>query len=56
MTASSADAAYAPATSKFSKRCSTSSVSVSVCPAMWPDTTLTAPNSPIARAVDSTTP
>ena len=56
ISASSAEAAYAPARSKFWKRFSTSSVSVSVSPAILPETTLTAPNSPIARAVESTTP
>ena len=29
---------------------------VSVCPAMWPETTYTAPNSPIARALQRITP
>ncbi len=29
---------------------------VLVCPRMWPDTTLTAPNSPIARALHRITP
>src|SRR5678815_2998682 len=37
-------------------RISTCSGSVLVRPRMWPDTTETAPNSPIARAVHSTTP
>ena len=49
-TASRADAAYAPARSKFVKRFSTSRVSVSVSPEILPETTLTAPNSPTARA------
>ena len=30
--------------------------SVLVCPRMWPETTLTAPNSPIARALHRITP
>jgi len=38
------------------KRFSTSSVSVIVWPATLPETTLTAPNSPMHRATDSTTP
>src|SRR4051812_5210121 len=54
--ASTTDAAYAPVRSKDWKRSSTWRVSDSVSPRMWPDTTLTAPNSPRARAVVSTTP
>ena len=38
------------------KRSSTRSGSVSVSPTILPETTLTAPNSPSARAVASTTP
>ena len=44
ISASRAEAAYAPARSKFWKRFSTSSVSVSVSPEILPETTLTAPN------------
>ena len=43
-------------TSNAWKRSSTWSVIVSVRPAMRPETTLTAPNSPSARAVVRTTP
>ena len=56
ISARSADAAYAPARSKFWKRFSTSRVSVSVSPEILPETTDTAPNSPMQRATDSTTP
>ena len=35
---------------------STRSGIVSVLPAMWPETTYTAPNSPIARALQRMTP
>jgi len=35
---------------------STRSGMVSVCPAMWPETTYTAPNSPMARALHRMTP
>src|SRR5205085_6717845 len=53
---STTDAAYAPVTSNDSYRSCTSSVSVSVLPLMRPETTLTAPNSPMERAVVRTTP
>src|SRR5215208_7792118 len=54
--ASTIEAEYAPTMSKCSKRSSTRSVSVSVWPESFPDTTEMAPNSPSARAVVSTTP
>src|SRR5215211_1756505 len=54
--ASRTDAAYAPATLKPSYCACTYCVIVSVLPAMWPETTETAPNSPSARAIVSTTP
>src|SRR6266536_469571 len=54
--ASTTEAAYAPVTSNDSYLSWTSSVSVSVLPLIRPETTLTAPNSPIDRAVVSTTP
>ena len=54
--ASTTAAVYAPVASKFSKRACTYSGSVCVSPSMRPETMLTAPNSPSARAVVSTTP
>ncbi len=54
--ASTTAAVYAPVVSKFSKRSCTYSGSVCVWPSIRPETTLTAPNSPSARAVVSTTP
>ena len=59
MTDSSArttDAAYAPGTLNPSYWPWTYCVSVSVLPAMCPETTETAPNSPRQRAVVRTTP
>src|SRR5207302_808568 len=50
------DAAYAPVALNDSYWSWTCSVSVSVLPTMRPETTLTAPNSPSARAVVRTTP
>ena len=54
--ASTTEAAYAPTRSKLWNRFSTWSVSVSVSPTILPETTVTAPYSPSARAVVSTTP
>ena len=54
--ASTIAAAYAPARLKLSNWVLTKSGSVWVLPLMFPATTLTAPNSPSARAVASTTP
>src|SRR4029450_1395320 len=54
--ASTTEAEYAPARSKFWKACSTWIGRVSVWPASLPETTLTAPNSPSARAVVRITP
>src|SRR5690606_41988953 len=55
-TASTNAAAYAPATLNVSYCLPTYSGRVSVTPEIFPDTTATAPNSPRARAVASTTP
>ena len=53
----SSDATANAATDWYSLyRISTCSGTVLVCPRMWPDTTDTAPNSPIARALHKITP
>ena len=59
MIASSVAAAYAPVIEPgptCDSRWKTSNGSVSVCPATSDETTSTAPISPSARAVESTTP
>ena len=54
--ASTNDVAYAVDCWKFWYFCSTTRVAVWVSPVKLPDTILTAPNSPMARASDRTTP
>ena len=54
--ASTNDVAYAVDCSKFWYFCSTTRVAVWVSPVKLPDTILTAPNSPMERASDRTTP